>query len=107
MGNKRICWVEKIDNAKDAVEKIVLTKKAMDYYSRKMMEFLAKEGVAGPDRAFVSVCAAKISEFFFDKLDDNGKKLCGLLVSMFGLNAEETKENMTVNENEEEAPDEN
>ena len=36
MGNKRICWVEKIDNAKDTVEKIVLTKEAMDYYSRKM-----------------------------------------------------------------------
>lgn len=106
MGNKRICWVEKIDNAKDTVEKIALTKEAMDYYSRKMMEFLAEEGVAGPDRAFVSACAAKVSEYFYNKLDSNGKELCSLLVRMFGINAEETKENMTFNENEEEAPDE-
>ena len=106
MGNKRICWVEKIDNAKDAVEEIVLTKRAMDYYSRKMMAFLAEEGVAGPDRAFVSACAAKISEYFYNRLSNNGKELCSLLVSMFGINAEETKENVTFNENEGEAPDE-
>ena len=106
MGNKRICWVEKIDNAKDAVEKIVLTKEAMDYYSRKMMEFLAEEGVADPDRAFVSACAAKISEYFYNSLNNNGKEVCGLLIRMFGLNAEEIEENMTFNENGEEAPDE-
>lgn len=97
--DKRICWIIKIDNAKDFLEKIALTKGAMDYYTSKMMEFLAEEGVAGPDRAFVSACAAKISEYFYNKLGDEGKELCGLLVTTFGFKAEEITEKMVADKN--------
>lgn len=97
--DKKICWGVKIANAKDLKEKIDLTNEALTHYERKLSVFLETEGVAKPDMAFVSAAAAKISEMFYNMLDDEAKEFYGALVAATKLEAQNTTVKKAVNDN--------
>ena len=83
MGNKRICWAIKIASVSDDdyIKGTEMVNEAMTYYENKLMSFAKTEGVPAPDSVFMAAAAAKISEMFYNSLDDKGKRLCNLLVN--------------------------
>lgn len=96
---KRICWGVKIANVKDLKEKIDLTNEAMTYYENKMLAFSMSEGVPEPDTVFCAAAAAKISELFYNTLDDKSKMVCNALVKLSQFESDKTIRNVKVNRN--------
>ena len=79
--DKRICWAVKIANSLSINEKLGLTNEALSYYENRMLGFAISEGVPEPDTLFCAAAAAKISELFYNMLNDKEKEACNALVN--------------------------
>ncbi len=109
MENKRICWAIKIASVADDdfIKGNEMVNEAMTYYENKLMAFTKTEGIPSPDSAFMAAAAAKISEMFYNQLDDKGKRLCSLLVNGSSIMSAKKVEKRRVDRESGEFDDEN